>query len=390
MKLLFSICTRTRPHVQKRFLASPFISKCHFLQKSNLHTCLNPLTTSPCQLCTNKQRIDYFAHRHYAKDAALSQHMDCITDDMSGLHNEINQILHTRMKPLRDMCCYYFDGNGKQFRPMVVFLISRLCNQHCGLESTVSKEQRKLALIAEMIHVGSLIHDDVVDFSDVRRGKRSVNALCGDRNAVMAGNYVVANSSKLLATIGNSQVTIIISQIIDDIVRGEFMQQDNKDQFNHYLKKTYKKTASLIANCCKASACLSSNNQDVIEAAYQYGRNIGIAFQLIDDLLDFVSSSDAMGKPSAADLNLGLATAPVLFACDKYPDLHALILRRFGKPGDVAHALEAVHNSSALEETRLLAQQYCKDAIAHLSIFQDSPEKSALVELTDIVLNRSK
>ncbi|XP_002123764.2 all trans-polyprenyl-diphosphate synthase PDSS1-like [Ciona intestinalis] len=400
MKLIFDACLLTRPSIRNRVFQPTmfnflFRPENYFkVEHRSLHlTCRCVTDTIKQNKCWYMQRTRdlHCSNYLYAKDASLPHGFDSHGfDDMSHLHFDIKKILHTNVKPLQTMCSYYFDGNGKHFRPKVVSLVSKLCNEHGGIESKVSESQRKISLIAEMIHVGSLIHDDVVDFSNVRRGKRSVNALCGDHNAVMVGNYVVANASKLLASIGNPEITIIISQIIDDIVRGEFMQQDNKDQFKHYLKKTYKKTASLIANCCKAVASLSSNNNEVIEAAYQYGSNIGMAFQLVDDLLDFVASSKTLGKPSVADLKLGLATAPVLFACDKHPDLHSLILRRFNETGDVEWALEAVYNSSALEETRLLAEQYCKDARLALSMFHESTNKTALLQLTDVVLNRCK
>lgn len=119
-------------------------------------------------------------------------------------------------------------------------------------------------------------------------------------------------------------------------------KEDESERFSHYIHKSFKKTASLIAYTCKAVALLSGANQSFQEAAFQYGRNLGIAFQLVDDLLDFVSSQAELGKPAAADLRLGLATAPVLFACEKFPDLNIMIMRRFSEPGDVEKAYEAV------------------------------------------------
>ena len=138
----------------------------------------------------------------------------------------------------------------------------------------------------------------------------------------------------------------MIIQVLLDLVQGEFMQmgskEDENERFSHYIHKSFKKTASLIAYTCKAVALLSGANQGFQEAAFQYGRNLGIAFQLVDDLLDFVSSQAELGKPAAADLKLGLATAPVLFACEKFPDLNIMIMRRFSEPGDVEKAYEAV------------------------------------------------
>ena len=120
----------------------------------------------------------------------------------------------------------------------------------------------------------------------------------------------------------------------------------------------------------------------------QYGRNIGIAFQLVDDLLDFISTDEALGKPAAADLNLGLATAPVLFALDQHPDLAALIVRRFSKPGDVVTALNCVRDSDGVDQTKFLAAKFSQEAAKNLDLFVDSNHRRALKTLTDKMLHR--
>jgi decaprenyl-diphosphate synthase subunit 1 len=167
-------------------------------------------------------------------------------------------------------------------------------------------------------------------------------------------------------------------------------KEDENERFSHYIHKSFKKTASLIAYTCKAVALLSGANQSFQEAAFQYGRNLGIAFQLVDDLLDFVSSQAELGKPAAADLKLGLATAPVLFACEKFPDLNIMIMRRFSEPGDVEKAYEAVMKSDGLDHTRILARKHADEALRHVSPFSESVEKQALVVLAEMTLNRKK
>lgn len=119
-------------------------------------------------------------------------------------------------------------------------------------------------------------------------------------------------------------------------------KKDEKERFSHYIQKTFKKTASLIAYTCRAVTYLATTDHGLQEAAFEYGKNLGIAFQLVDDLLDFVSSKDELGKPAANDLKLGLATAPVLFACEKFPELNEMIIRRFSEPGDVEKTYDAV------------------------------------------------
>merc|ERR1711915_189855 len=176
------------------------------------------------------------------------------------------------------------------------------------------------------------------------------------KRSTMAGDYILGVGSRILSQVGDPDVVVILSQVLADLVQGEFMQlqskQEESERFEHYLSKSFNKTASLMAYSCRANAVIAGVDKPLVEAAFQYGRNIGIAFQLVDDLLDFISTDEALGKPAAADLNLGLATAPVLFALDQHPDLAALIMRRFSKSGDVAAALECVRSSDGVEQTK--------------------------------------
>ena len=184
------------------------------------------------------------------------------------------------------------------------------------------------------------------------------------------------------------------SQVLADLVQGEFMQLQNKDdeseRFEHYLSKSFNKTASLMAYSCRANAVLSGVDNHLVEEAFQYGRNVGGAFQLVDDLLDFTVSADQLGKPAAADLKLGLATAPVLFAAEKFPELNVMIGRRFSQEGDVERAFQLVGDSGGLQETKNLAMRRCEAAVASLEDFVSSPYKLALVDLCDKVINRIK
>nr|CAI5827996.1 unnamed protein product [Callosobruchus analis] len=183
-------------------------------------------------------------------------------------------------------------------------------------------------------------------------------------------------------------------QVVTDLVQGEFMQlgakETENERFAHYLTKTYRKTASLKANSLKSVSLLAGADEKITDIAYQYGRNLGLAFQLVDDLLDFVSSSDAMGKPTAADLKLGLATAPVLFACEKYPELNPMIMRRFQEPGDVERAFQLVHKSNGLQQTQFLAKQHCQEAVRLANMLEESPFQKGLIVTADLVLNRMK
>ncbi|KAL4229037.1 Decaprenyl-diphosphate synthase subunit 1 [Mactra antiquata] len=317
-----------------------------------------------------------------------------VEDEISRIPKLIKQELVTLNPELQSTAEYYFDGQGKFFRPMLVMLVAKALNFHLTNEDRLLPSQQKIAMIAEMIHTASLMHDDVIDAADTRRGKPSINQVWGQRKSIIAGDFVMAMASISLAKIRDETVVSVVAQITEDLVKGEFMQMGSKEnqdeRFAHYINKSYKKTASLLANSCKAVAILGNCGDSIADIAYEYGKNIGISFQLIDDLLDFTSCDDVMGKPTAADLKLGLATAPVLFAARKYPQLNALIMRRFSQDGDVQLAREYVAKSNGVTETRELAQKHSDEAVEQIKYLNKSDSLKALETVAKLVLSRNK
>ncbi|CAL1526620.1 unnamed protein product [Lymnaea stagnalis] len=312
--------------------------------------------------------------------------------EMEGLGDGIKMILTAQEPLLQAMSYYFFDGKGKTFRPLVAFLMSKACNISTNIGDSVLEKQRIVARVAEMFHTASLIHDDVIDDSDTRRGRSSLNATYGQKKSILVGDYILSQASIALSSTGSSEVVSIMSSVLGDIVIGEFIQQfsEENERFPQYLKKTYMKTASLIAKTCKAVAIFGKCNEEMTEQAYQYGKNLGIAFQLVDDLLDFISSDNVMGKPTAVDLKLGLATAPVLFAAQEYPELNAMIIRRFSQEGDVEQARYFVAKSDGIQQTKLLALNHSNEAIRNLQDFVKSDAQRALIHLAKILLERKK
>lgn len=303
-------------------------------------------------------------------------------------------------------------------------------------ENGILPKQRRLAEIVEMIHTASLLHDDVIDLSDARRGRPSGNIAFTNKMAVLAGDFLLGRASVAIARLRNPEVIELLSTTIANLVEGEFMQLKNTvlnndetvnndgDQkiipkltgkvpveqheysvssqgvvdhttnvdaaFEYYLHKTYLKTASLMSKLSRAAAVLSGAQVDVIENCYEYGRNLGLCFQIVDDMLDYTSSDAAIGKPSQADLKLGLATAPILFAWREEPQLGVLIARKFSEPGDVEIARRAVHKYDGVAKTRAMAQDYCVRALANLRLLPELDARSALEFLTNSVLTRTK
>lgn len=308
--------------------------------------------------------------------------------DLRILADNLKQLVGNRHPILYAAAEHLFGAGGKRIRPAIVLLVSR----STMLEQEITPRHRRLAEITEMIHTASLVHDDVVDESDMRRGVPTVHSLFGNRIAVLAGDFLFAQSSWYLANLDNLEVVKLLSEVIMDLASGEIQQGLNRFDTNTsietYLKKSYYKTASLIANSSKAAGLLSGVSQETAEHLYGYGRNLGLAFQIVDDILDFTSSTDTLGKPAGSDLISGNLTAPVLFALSEKPYLEVLIEREFAHVGDLEQALALIEDSQGIVRSRELAAEHAKLAIEHLAVLPPSECRQALTNMTDYVLSR--
>lgn len=296
-----------------------------------------------------------------------------VEKDVSSLSGGIKELLGSD-HPVLEQCAKYFfemDG-GKKIRPVMVLAVSYALNAQASVASKlrVSPQQRRLAEITEMIHTASLFHDDVIDKAATRRGVPSVNQVFGNKLAILGGDFLLSRASVALARLRNLDVVELLSTVIEHLVKGEVMQMKpyvfnfdheagqsmSQPALEYYLRKNFYKTASLMGNSCLAAAVLGRHHLDHQRACYLYGTYIGLAFQLIDDALDFEGSLQAIGKAPLADLKSGLATAPILFAAEEFPKLVTLIGRKFEGPGDVDEAVNLVGRSRGIERTKLLAQ----------------------------------
>jgi hexaprenyl-diphosphate synthase len=281
------------------------------------------------------------------------------------------------------------------------FSISSSGPEYASEDSSILPSQRRLAEITELIHTASLLHDDVIDNSTARRSSPSANISFGNKMAVLAGDFLLGRASVALARLRDAEVIELLATVIANLVEGEFMQLKNTAQdelkpkwsdqsISYYLQKTYLKSASLISKSCRAAALLGQSSPEVVEAAYAYGKNLGLAFQLVDDMLDYTISGEELGKPAGADLKLGLATAPLLFAWKENPDLSALVGRKFAGDGDVEMARDLVLRSDGLAQTRALAQEYADKATDAIRDFPESEAKDGLVEMCVKTMKRRK
>ena len=371
-----------------------------------------------------------------------------VAKELKFLNKNMQQLLGSGHPILDTVAKYYTQSEGKHIRPLLVLLMSRATSQSPKIprqpvpvsaptlndsispstilsdvnpsspannplsaqsldsaytpeDSSILPSQRRLAEITELIHTASLLHDDVIDNSTSRRSTPSANVEFGNKMAVLAGDFLLGRASVALARLRDPEVTELLATVIANLVEGEFMQLKNtaldepnpvwtEDTLSYYLQKTYLKTASLISKSCRAAALLGQTAPDVVDAAYAYGRNLGLAFQLVDDMLDYTVSASDFGKPVGADLELGLATAPLLFAWKDNPQLGVLVGRKFAVDGDVEIARDLVVRSNGLEQTRALAQDYADKAADAVSGFPDSEAKDGLVEMCVKTMKRRK
>jgi len=244
-----------------------------------------------------------------------------------------------------------------------------------------------------MIHTASLVHDDVLDEAATRRGAATVHARFGTRLAVLAGDFLFAQSSWMLANLENLEVIKLISQVIADFANGEVAQAgalfDTAGSLEAYLDKSDYKTASLIAASARGSAAFSGSPEEVKAAMHAYGRHLGLAFQVVDDVLDFTQSAEVTGKPQGQDLASGNLTAPAIYALRASPELRAIVDAEFADgPASLARALELVGEAGGLQAARALAEEQAALARAALAPLPEGEAKASLLLMVDYVLGR--
>ena len=311
-----------------------------------------------------------------------------VEKDLEDLILELKNLIGAGHPILQAAAEHLFSAGGKRLRPGIVLLISKAIS----VESSLSIKHKRLAEITEMIHTASLVHDDVVDESSIRRGVETVHSRFNTRVAVLAGDFLFAQASWHLANLDNVNVVKLLSRVIMDLAEGEIKQNlnryDSGQTFSKYINKSYCKTASLIANSAKAAGVLSELNEEKLDNLYEFGKNIGLAFQVVDDILDFTGNDKQLGKPAISDLASGYLTAPVLFALEENKNLSVLINRELAEKDDLSNALEIIMNSDAIHRSRKMAENFAllsKEAILWLP---DTESKRALLSLPDFVLSR--
>ncbi|WOL14507.1 hypothetical protein Cni_G23287 [Canna indica] len=321
----------------------------------------------------------------------VSSLLEVVSDDLKRLNENLKSVVSAENPVLVSTAEQIFGAGGKRLRPAIVFLVSRATVQIVGIKELTVQHQR-LAEIIEMIHTASLIHDDVIDDSGMRRGRETVHQTYGTRVAVLAGDFMFAQSSWYLANLENLEVIKLISQVIKDFATGEIQQALNL--FNcdlsleEYLLKSYYKTASLIAASSKSAAIFSGVDPSICEQMFEYGKNLGLSFQVVDDILDFTQSTEQLGKPAGSDLSKGNLTAPVIFALEKEPKLREIISSEFSEAGSLDKAIELICQCGGLTRAQELAKQKAEMAIENLQRLPESEFRNSLEGMVKYNLER--
>lgn len=322
---------------------------------------------------------------------SLDPMMALVAADMNQVNSVILDRMQSEIPLIPELAGHLIAGGGKRMRPMLT-LASAAMLDYPGTR------QHKLAAAVEFIHTATLLHDDVVDGSDMRRGKRTANLIWGNPASVLVGDFLFSRAFELMVEDGSLKVLKILSHASAVIAEGEVNQLTAQRQIttgeDKYLAIIGAKTAALFAAACRISAVIAERDQAVEDALDSYGRNLGIAFQLVDDAIDYASDTQTMGKGVGDDFRDGKVTLPVILAYargnerEKYFWREAMEGRRITDE-DLQHATQLLRDCGAISDTMMRARHYGQRAIDALGPFASSAAKAAMVETVEFAIART-
>jgi octaprenyl-diphosphate synthase len=318
---------------------------------------------------------------------------ELVREDLVKVEQELSRQSGTAFQPVAEITSYLLGGGGKRLRPALLLL----CH---GYASGLQKDTRsavKLAAVVELLHSATLIHDDVIDSADTRRGRPSANSRWGNHRSVLAGDWLYMQSFQIALEERNFHVLDILIDLTQKMVEGELIQLAKIGRMDvteaDALQLATYKTACLFSGCARLGAVLGGADEEHEEALAEYGRNAGLAFQLVDDLLDFTASSEQLGKPALSDLKEGKVTLPLIYAMEnghrEAREMVAQVLEEKEFHSVQPEKLVAlVRDSGALDRARNLAHDYARRAKACINGANDSEYARALLTVPDFILER--
>lgn len=314
-----------------------------------------------------------------------------VAEDLAEVNRLILDRMQSQVPLIPQLARHLVAAGGKRIRPMLTLLAAGLCGY---------RGQRHIALATcvEFIHTATLLHDDVVDDSELRRGTPSANAIFGNKAPVLVGDFLFSRAFQLMVADGSLEVLRILSEASAIIAEGEVAQlvtaNDVDTTEEDYLRVVRAKTAALFRAACEIGAVVADRSAEEAEGLATYGENLGIAFQLVDDALDYVAEQATFGKSVGDDFRDGKITLPVLFAYADGDDGERAFWRRTleemrQEPDDLARALELLDRHRAIARTFERARGYGEAARRALAVFAPSPHRAAMLDLVDFCLERA-
>ena len=312
-----------------------------------------------------------------------------VADDFEAVNLTIHQQLASHVPMVEKVADYIISSGGKRLRPMLVLLSAGACG-------AVANKHHQLATVIEFLHTATLLHDDVVDESDMRRGNPTANAKWGNAASVLVGDFLYARSFELLVKIANLPVMERLASTTRVIAEGEVMQLMNVKNPDtseaQYMDVISGKTAILFQASTETAAILSECDQQQTQALADYGLNLGLAFQLIDDFLDYAGDADKLGKNVGDDLAEGKPTLPLIHAMANGTEDEAKLIRQCIRKGGLEQLDEIrtiIERTGSLSYVEAKARQHAQLAKANLAILPDTPYRQAMLALADLAVSRN-
>ncbi len=309
-----------------------------------------------------------------------------VQEDLALVEATFESLKQVDYAPLTEMLELVLGGGGKLLRPALTLLAGRFGVYDLDLLVP-------LAASVELLHTASLVHDDVIDNASTRRARPTANSVFANATTVMLGDYMFAHAADQVASTGNIRVIRLFSQTLMMMTKGEIGQDltayDSRQTVRDYLQRIGGKTASLFATACENGAIVAQESEEWVEALRTYGYNFGMAFQIVDDILDFTGDEAEMGKPVGSDLMQGTLTLPSLLLMERYPRGNP-VQKFFARSRKelLTQAVEMVRESDIPQESYEMARSFCARAHEALSVLPDGPARQALYNLTDYILER--
>ena len=320
----------------------------------------------------------------------MKEVFDLVRDDLALVEDELARQSDTAFPAVSEVAAYLLGGGGKRLRPALLLLSANYAGRK-------DRSAIRLAAVVELLHSATLIHDDVIDSAGTRRGRPSANARWGNHRSVLTGDWLYMQSFQMALEERNFHILDILIDLTQKMVEGELIQLEKIGRIDvteeDALRLATYKTACLFSGCARLGAVLGRLEDDEEQALAEYGRNAGLAFQLVDDLLDFTASAQQLGKPVLSDLKEGKVTLPLIYAMENgHREARELVARVLAeKEFDSVRPetiVSLVHDSGALDRARCLAQDYAQRAKACLNGHRDSEYARALATLPDFILER--